>query len=360
MKIHFEVRDGNYKSITERYRELIELSEMYWSNKFSRTQLSVFFIEENEFQKYKSHPHRALQNDNVENDINYKNPETEIMGMYLPFHDEYGPDVVIICPQRIDDISKKSDMSFDSLLDKVFTHELAHSLMTKDVFSLSEAGLYQIPSFKFFEESLCNAFALLHFNNQESELLKTFCRSQPSGYCDFHIWGDSFESIISSMDNYKNLKGDCHCWINYFWFKNKDKNGYYFLSKSKDKVDGISFGKKKAYFNYDLKSAAKLKPTSSHNYKNAKSSIYKLLIDLQKIVLDGSLFSDDMRKTVAKACCSIGYSIMSGTKYLFVKQKNCTSYICLDINGISVFSIEKDILENIETDDFNIISLINV
>lgn len=360
MKIHFEIRDGNYNSITKRYRELIELSEIYWWNNFLRTQLSVFFIEEHEFSK--NIPHPALQHDSAGNAVNDKSPETETMGIYFPFHDEYGPDVVLICPQRIEDISKKCYLSFDSLLNKVFTHELAHSLMTKDVFSLSEAGLHQIPSFKFFEESLCNAFALLHFNNQENELLRTFCRSQSSGYCDFHIWGDSFENIISSMDNYKNLKGDCHCWINYFWVKDKDKDkdGYDFLSKSKDKVVGISFEKKKAYFNYDVKNAAKLKPTSSHNHTKTKSSIYKLLIDLQEIVLDGSSFSHDMRETVDKACCSIGYSIMSGTEYLFVKQTDCGSYICLDINGISVFSIEKDILGNIETDDFNIISFINV
>lgn len=353
MKIHFEVRDSNYRSITKRYRELIELSEMHWSNSFLRTQLSVFFIDENEFSKYKPHP--ALQHNSADNDLNDKNPETETMGMYFPFHDEYGPDVVVICPQRIDDISKKYDLSFYNLLNKVFTHELAHSLMTKDIFSLSEADLHQIPSFKFFEESLCNAFALLHFNDQEGELLKTFCRSQPSGYCDFHIWGDSFENIISSMDNYKNLKGDCHCWINYFWFKDRCD----FLSKSKNKVDGISFGKEKAYFNYDVKSAAKLKHPSSNNYRNIKSVVYNSLT-INGVLIDGTVFSDDMRDFVTKVCCKIEFSIMSGTKYMFVKQTDCGSCICLDINGVSIFFIEKDILENIETDNFNIILLIDV
>lgn len=352
MKIHFEVRDGNYKSITKRYRKLIELSDMHWSNKFSRTQLSVFFIEENEFSKYETH--RALKNNSVEININDKYPETENMGIYCPFHDKR-PDVILICPQRIDDISKKCDLSFDSLLYKVFTHELAHSLMTKDVFSLSEASLYQIPSFKFFEESLCNAFALLHFYNQESELLKTFCRSQPSGYCDFHIWGDSFKNILSSMDNYKNLKGDCHYWINDCWFR----KGHDFLSKSKVKVDGLLLGQKTACFNYDIKGVEKLKYKSSHDCKKIKSLVFNLLTT-KSIVMDGTVISDEMRKSADDVCSKIGEPIIARIQYLFTKQIDCDYYICLDVNGVSIFSIEKDILENIRNDNLNIISLINV
>ena len=351
MKIHFEVRDGNYKSITKRYGKLIELSEMYWSNSFSRTQLSVFFIKESEFSEHERHC--ALQSNNVENGLNHKNPETEIMGMYFSFHEKSGPDVVLICPQRIDDISKKCDLSFNSLLDKVFTHELAHSLMTKDVFSLSEASLYQIPSFKFFEESLCNAFALLHFNNKKRELLKTFCRSQSSGYCDFHIWGDSFKNISSSMDNYKSLKGDCHYWINCFWFSTR----YDFLLKNKGEVEGRGT----AHLNYHINNIAKQKYTSSDNYKDVKLLVYSLLT-LKDIVLDGSLFSHDMRKSVAEACCSFGFRIIEGTQYLLIKKEEtvCNRYICLDVNGVSIFSIEKDILKNIRNDNLNIISLINV
>ena len=353
MKIHFEVRDCNYKSITKRYKKLIELSEMYWSNEFSRTQLSVLFIEKNEFSEYKTHG--ALKNHGVEIDINDKHPETEVMGVYCPFHDKYGPDVILICPQRIDDISKRFDLSFDSLLDKVFTHELAHSLMTKDVFSLSEASLYQIPSFKFFEESLCNAFALLHFNNQENELLKTFCRSQPSGYCDFHIWGDSFKNISSSMNNYKNLKGDCYCLINACWFKSGDD----FLFKSKVNVDRILSGQETAHFNCYVNVARKLKQTPSHDFKTPKSTIYNLLT-LKGVVWDGSVFSDDMKKSADELCRKIGDPIIERTQYLYRQEiEGYNYYICLDINGVSVFHIEKGILENIKTDNFKIISLIN-
>lgn len=353
MKIHFEVRDSKCKLITEGYRELIELSEMYWSNKFSRTQLSVFFIEENEFSKCKPHP--ALQYNNADNDVNDKNPETEIMGMYFPFHHEYGPDVVVICPQRIDDISKKYGLLFRNLLNKVFTHELAHSLMTKDVFSLSEADLYQIPSFKFFEESLCNAFALLHFNDKEGELLKTFCRSQPSGYCDFHMWGDSFVNIISSMDNHKNLKGDCHYWINDCWFK----KGYDFLSGSKVKVNEVLLEQKTACFNYDIKDAGKLKYKLSHDHKNINTLFFNLF-KLKCGVMDGSVFSDDTRKFADEVYRKIGEPIIKETQYLVTKVKDCDYYICLDINGISVFPMEKNILKNIENENFNIISLIDV
>lgn len=67
-----------------------------------------------------------------------------------------------------------------------------------------------------------------------------------------------------------------------------------------------------------------------------------------------------IRENFDEVCRKIGEPIIKETQYLFTKVKNCDYYICLDINGISVFPMEKNILKNIKNTNFNIISLIDV
>ena len=206
MNLIYIINDDNFSHINEMKGELNELAEMFFMNNFHResSEITVMFVDENEFQKINHNPHIDVN----ESNIDYFNPATEYLGIYIHFKEEFGKDLIVICPQRIKNIcyAKNFRLDFSTLLKKVFIHELAHALLTNDPLSITENAVYAIDSCKLIEESLCNAFAMLHFSGREHKELTDFCCQQPPGYRNFSTWGNEHGSIIKSIETFREFK----------------------------------------------------------------------------------------------------------------------------------------------------------
>lgn len=328
MDIEFNNKDKNYSFSPACKFRLSQLAEQHWSKLFDRESLSVFFVTEDEMRFY-----------DIPEDLDYLN-STDYMGLYIAYHDKYGSDIIFICPARIKQVSKKKKIDFEYLLYKVFTHELAHSLMTQNVFSVSEVNLYSIPSFKFFEESLCNAFALLHFSGFEKDSLTKFCKSQSLGYCHFYIWDEI--ALLLSMKHFKSFKGNNHFLFNYLWIeKSKDV-----LFDDKNKVLNNESGDKSLRFEFiDVIYEEDILSNEVEQTRKIINGILKL---------DGfSSFGISVirkkRDSIVELIKKTGFLIKKGKgDFLLYKYGSLfVRFFCLNRNDFSIFVVKKEWLENL-------------
>lgn len=340
MKITFKNKDKNFIFSSE--DNLLNLAKQYWFRLFERESLSVIFISEDEMKEYDSF---NAKNDIIPIDFGLGfSPYDEYMGLYFSYHDNYGVDVVFICPDRIKEVSLNKSVSFDALLNKVFIHELAHSLMCDNVFSLSESKLYSIPSFKFFEESLCNAFALLHFSDNENDSLVRFCNSQPDGYRHFFIWDK--DSIFASIDKFKSFKKHNHFFFNYLWIsQNKDV-----LTDDKNKVLSLNNCLGRLMFNSELNVCDDIDVNKDLDifiniFRNIfkLSGVFPLSIDVMK----------KSRDVFVKRITGAGFPVVGwkgiALEEIFLMAGLKTGHVyffCLNINDYSIYSMREDLLHN--------------
>lgn len=217
IKIVFENNATNFILEDGLQNQLNKLAEIQWKNKFLREKLHVTFVDCDEFSRRTQQEniedpawHEEAKKPTAERRDCHNEPATEWLGCYISFDKQAKrKDSILICPDRIKiAINRHSEKrpTFSSLMKKVFLHELAHSLMTEDPFSTSRTGAYLIPSCKDIEESLCNAFALMHFNGSARSALIEFCRNQPAGYRDFAAWGVAPQGVMLAIDRWKELK----------------------------------------------------------------------------------------------------------------------------------------------------------
>ncbi len=327
--MHFDNKDENYSFLPTCKFRLSRLAELHWSKLFERESLSVFFVTENEMKDYDTPDHL--------DDLN----STDYMGLYFSYHDKYGSDVVFICPDRIKQVSKKRKIDFEHLLNKVFVHELAHSLMQQNVFSVSETALYDIPSFKFFEESLCNAFALLHFSGNEKNLLTEFCKSQSPGYRHFFIWDES--DLFSSMNKFKSFKGDNHFLLNYLWgAQNKDA-----LLDDRSYILNNHLGGEAFYFeSVNIIDGDKFFYSEAEKTKALINNIFKIkglkLLDFDVI--------KKSRDIVWATANQMGFETYNNGQNVFLQYKLESVFVhffCLNKNNFSVFVVERELLDKL-------------
>lgn len=333
MKITFENKDKNYTFSSG--SNLLYLAQQHWSGLFVRESLSVFFVTEDEMKN-----NEALEN---VDDLN----STDYLGLYFSYHAEYGCDVIFICPERIKNTSENRKIDFDLLLNKVFVHELAHSLMQQNVFSVSETALYQIPSFKFFEESLCNAFALQHFSDFEKDSLTEFCKSQSPGYRHFFLWDE--DALLASMNQFKLFKNKNHFLFNYLWIeKNKDV-----LLDERNKFSNEDYrGGVFCFVDVSIISDNKCLSIEIEKTKGIIDNIFKL-----KSIK--SLGFDEIKKSrgiILATVNQMGYSftarldVNEGCQNAFLLYKQESAFVrffCLNKNDFSIFVVEKEWLDNL-------------
>lgn len=333
MKITFENKDKNYTFSSG--SNLLYLAQQNWSGLFVRESLSVFFVTEDEMKNNEA-PEKL-------DDLN----STDYLGLYFSYHDEYGCDVIFICPERIKNTSENRKIDFDLLLNKVFVHELAHSLMQQNVFSVSETALYQIPSFKFFEESLCNAFALLHFSDFEKDSLTEFCKSQSPGYRHFFIWDEG--ALLASMNQFKLFKDKNHFLFNYLWIvKGKDA-----LFDDENRILNVKHADEKFIFKCinvldDNKSLS--------NDLEVRINIINNVFKISRIESVGLAVIKNTRDIILAKINRMGYSFVTGFEvnnnsrnvFLLYKQESVfVCFFCLNKNDFSVFLVERTFLDNL-------------
>lgn len=326
MKITFENKDKNYTFSSG--SNLLYLAQQNWSGFFERENLSVFFVTEDEMKK----------NETPENLEDLNSPD--YLGLYFSCHDEYGCDVIFICPERIKNTSENRKIDFDLLLSNVFVHELAHSLMQQNVFSVSEIALYKIPSFKFFEESLCNAFSLLHFSGSERDSLTDFCKAQSPGYRHFFIWDEG--ALLASMNQFKLFKDKNHFLFNYLWIeKNIDA-----LLDDASEVLNKNHGNET--FRFEHVNIVGGDKRLSSEVKNTKEMINNLL-KIKNIISLSFLVIKESRDVILELVKRIGFSVeASGDVFLLYKNESLlVRFFCLNKNDFSIFVVDRKLFDNL-------------
>lgn len=219
MPIKYNIDDERFIHIKDMENELDFLSNMFFMKNLQRKvdTITVIFVDEYEFCKITNNmsckDKTSIENENNPDCINdlikkIKSPPTEYLGLYIHFEINRGQDLIFICPQRIKNIcdDKNRNLDFSSLLKMVFVHELGHALLTEDPLSITENSVYSIESCQLIEESLCNAFAMLHFTEPEHKALTDFCRQQSAGYRNFETWGNEYIDVIQNMKIFREFK----------------------------------------------------------------------------------------------------------------------------------------------------------
>ena len=185
--------------------------------------------------------------------------ETDYLGVYIPHHHKYNREVILICPERIlhaaDSFKTKKEIKtpvqkiYSALLLNVVLHELAHALMAinRDKFDSrinwqnglkdfacsnnsnsighERADLYNIAHGKIIEESLANAFSLIHFDGNEKVFLKSFISGESKPYRLGLNWKMNPLDLLETMDSWRNCKVTNTEWISeiYKLLNNKDE-----------------------------------------------------------------------------------------------------------------------------------------
>lgn len=159
------------------------------------------------------------------------------LGVYVPFQvsanntqsllswpEPLNCDFILICPERIFNVSLKSSQEeacYDLLLINVLLHELAHALMAvephcKDnilnaAFDSNGLDLYNSKEGVLIEESLATAFSLIHhFSDEEKKLLRKFIKEQPINYREGLHWEANAQTVLNAMLSWKRLQEMYH------------------------------------------------------------------------------------------------------------------------------------------------------
>ena len=342
MKICFSIKDQNYKYLS--IDTLTLLSGKHWAYYYDRQVLSVFFVTEEEFAKYDE---KDKIKEILDVDKSGYSPDIEYMGLFFPFNHEYGADVVLICPSRIEVVAKDFAISFDSLLRLVFLHELSHSLMCSNVFSRSEASLYLIPSFRFFEESLCNSFALKHFTCDDKSILEKFCQSQSPGYKDFYIWKE--DKVNISIINFKDFKSKNHHLFNYLWLS----RGKDILELDKSRCNSSRFGAGLFCFSdVELHSTVHAEEVKSKLLKEIIHNIAILkginFIDVNAVSKQENIIIDFLKKLRFESIHKKSFCGMFVRKNENENENEDFIHLCcLNINRITTSYIERKVVSSL-------------
>lgn len=201
--------------------------------------------------------------------------------------------------------------------------------------------MYDIPSFEFFEESLCNAFALLHFSGNEKDLLTEFCKSQPPGYRHFFIWDEN--ALFSSMNKFKSFKGDNHFLLNYL--RVAENKGA--LLYDRDYILNNHLGGEVFYFeNVNIIDGDKCFSSEVEKTENLINNIFKIkglkLLDFDVI--------KKSRDIILATVNEMGFETYHDGRNVFLQYKAESVFVrffCLNKNNFSVFVVERELLDNL-------------
>lgn len=170
---------------------LRELTARYWEPEFkklawkdtNRLPLRVNFLDNQELEELAENDERFRE----EPEFDWRddsNPATEYLGFYFRNYD--GREAIFIFVERIkraaNRFARNDDRFQNLLLMKVVMHEFGHSLTIDDVTSRRHDCFYETRSGKVVEESLVNAFALMHFENIDLAIVSRFVERQPPPY----------------------------------------------------------------------------------------------------------------------------------------------------------------------------------
>jgi hypothetical protein len=172
--------------------------------------------------------------------------ETDVLGVYFPFHPEFHRPIIKVSPEKVWDACKSFPGTlprvrrYHALLVKVVIHELAHWIMDPypdelisehwlkhdepHFLNLSHiervySGTPRHPKWRrprhFIEESLANAFVLKQkFSVQDLDFLKEFIADQPDGYKRGGLWSGDLDTTIETAQSWARFKryGDDARW----------------------------------------------------------------------------------------------------------------------------------------------------
>jgi len=137
----------------------------------------------------------------------------ELLGVFfapkLIHHFDESVGNIFLSIERIEETSRKYNLTFSALYDFVEVHEKAHSLMSPEIMLKKETRYISKSFFVFFEEMLATLYALFDFRRHiETEKIKNFVNNQPFQYKAALLFSEDIRKVEELMITWLLFKAD--------------------------------------------------------------------------------------------------------------------------------------------------------